>query len=95
MGEDCHEKIEVYRESDCLCVEAGGDGSEGSGSVPEDGDQRGYVLYCRTQKKYGGLGTNELRKLKQLEEENAQLMRIVADLTLDKTMLQDVLKKKL
>jgi len=63
--------------------------------VPEDGDQRGYLLHCRRQKKYGGLGTNELRKLKQLEEENAQLKRIVADLTLDKTMLQDVLKKRL
>jgi len=37
----------------------------------------------------------ELRRLRQLEEENAQLKRIVADLTLDKQMLQDVLKKKL
>jgi len=36
-----------------------------------------------------------LRRLRQLEEENAQLKRIVADLTLDKQMLQDVLKKKL
>jgi putative transposase len=47
------------------------------------------------KKKYGGLGTEELRRLRQLEEENAQLKRIVADLTLDKQMLQDVLKKKL
>jgi putative transposase len=37
----------------------------------------------------------ELRRLRQLEEENAQLKRIVADLTLDKQMLQDVLEKKL
>ena len=41
------------------------------------------------------LGPVELRRLRQLEEENAQLKRIVADLTLDKQMLQDVLKKKL
>ena len=47
------------------------------------------------KKKYGGLNPVELRRLRQLEEENAQLKRIVADLTLDKQMLQDVLKKKL
>jgi putative transposase len=47
------------------------------------------------KKKYGGLGPVELRRLRQLEEENAQLKRIVADLTLDKQMLQDVLKKAL
>jgi len=45
------------------------------------------------KKKYGGLGPVELRRLRQLEEENAQLKRIVADLTLDKQMLQDALKK--
>ena len=45
------------------------------------------------KKKYGGLGPVELRRLRQLEEENAQLKRMVADLTLDKQMLQDVLKK--
>jgi putative transposase len=41
-----------------------------------------------------GMGVAELRRLKQLEEENRKLKRIVADLTLDKQMLQDVLKKK-
>ncbi len=45
-------------------------------------------------KKYGGLGVSELRRLRQLEEENRQLKRLVADLTLDKPMLQDVLSKK-
>lgn len=45
------------------------------------------------KKKYGGLGMIELRKLKQLEEENQRLKQIVADLSLDKQMLQDVLKK--
>ncbi len=47
------------------------------------------------KKKYGGLGPSELRKLKQLEEENHRLKRMVADLSLDKQMLQDVLSKKL
>ena len=47
------------------------------------------------KKKYGGLGVSELRRLKMLEEENFKLKQIVADLSLDKQMLQDVLKKKL
>lgn len=40
------------------------------------------------------MGTVEIRRLKQLEEENTKLKRLVADLSLDKTMLQDVLRKK-
>ena len=47
------------------------------------------------RKKYGGLGPSELKRLKQLEEENRQLKKLVADLSLDKQMLQDVLSKKL
>lgn len=46
------------------------------------------------KKKYGGLGVGELRKLRQLEEENRKLKQLVADLTLDKVMLQEVLSKK-
>ena len=46
------------------------------------------------RKKFGGLGPSEVRRLKQLEEENAKLKRLVADLSLDKAMLQDVLAKK-
>lgn len=42
-----------------------------------------------------GVGPSELRKLKQLEEENSKLKRLVADLSLDKAMLQEVLSKKL
>jgi putative transposase len=47
------------------------------------------------RKKFGGLGVSELRRLRQLEEENRRLKRMVADLSLDKQMLQDVLSKKL
>lgn len=47
------------------------------------------------RKKYGGLGPSELRRLRQLEEENRKLKQLVADLSLDKAMLQDVLAKKL
>jgi putative transposase len=47
------------------------------------------------KKKYADLGVSELRKLKQIEDENARLRRIVADLTLDKQILQEVVRKKL
>ena len=47
------------------------------------------------KKKYGGLGPSEERRLKQLEEENTKLKTLVADLSLDKAMLLDVLSKKL
>ena len=45
-------------------------------------------------KKHGGLGVSELRRLNQLEDENQRLKRMVADLSLDKQMLQDVLSRK-
>ena len=51
--------------------------------------------FYRWKKKYGGLGVAELRRLKQLEEENRKLKQLVADLSLDKQILQDVLSKKL
>ena len=51
--------------------------------------------FYRWKKKYAGLGVAELRRLKQLEEENSKLKQLVADLSLDKKMLQDVLSKKL
>jgi putative transposase len=50
--------------------------------------------FYRWKKVYAGMGVAEIRRLKQLEDENAKLKRLVADLTLDKTMLQDVLRKK-
>ena len=53
------------------------------------------ATFYNWRKKYGGLGPSELRRLRQLEEENTKLKRLVADLSLDKAMLQDVLSKKL
>jgi putative transposase len=50
--------------------------------------------FYRWKKKYSGLEVDQVRQLKQIREENARLKRIVADLTLDKAMLQDVLSKK-
>src|SRR5690606_28013368 len=53
------------------------------------------ATFYNWKKKYGGLGVAELRRLRQLEEENAKLKKLVADLTLDTQMLQDVLKKSI
>jgi putative transposase len=47
------------------------------------------------KKKYAGLGLNELRELRQLREENAKLKRLVADLSLDRHILQEIVAKKL
>jgi putative transposase len=51
--------------------------------------------FYRWKKLYGGLGHSEVRHLKQLEDENRRLKQMVADLSLDKHMLQDVLSRKL
>jgi len=53
------------------------------------------ATFYRWKKKYAGLGVAEMRRLKQLEDENRRLKQLVADLTLDKQMLQEVLSKKL
>jgi len=50
--------------------------------------------FYRWKKLYGNMEPSEVRELKQLREENAKLKRIVADLSLDRAMLQDVLQKK-
>ncbi len=51
--------------------------------------------FYRWKKRFAGLGVSELRRLRQLEEENRKLKRLVADLSLDRQMLQEVLSKKL
>jgi len=53
----------------------------------------GESTFYKWKSKYGGLEINEARRLKSLEDENSRLKRIVADLTLDKMALQDVLSK--
>lgn len=53
------------------------------------------ATFYNWRKRYAGLMPSEVKRLRQLEEENAKLKRIVADLSLDKAMLQDVLQKKL
>jgi putative transposase len=51
--------------------------------------------YYRWKAKYAGLEVDQVHQIKQLREENAKLKQLVAELMLDKTLLQDVLRKKL
>ena len=53
------------------------------------------ATYFNWKKKYGGLLPSEMKRLRELEDENNRLKKIVADLTLDREMLQDVIKRKL
>ena len=52
------------------------------------------ATFYNWKKKFGGMGMAELRRLRQLEGENLRLKKLVADLSLDKEMLQEVIKKK-
>ncbi len=64
----------------------------------KDGSQStgiSQATYFNWKKKYDGLLPTEMRRLKQVEDENAKLRKVVADLSLDKEMLQDVIRRKL
>jgi len=74
-------------------VRQGEEGTAVGEGLPQGGDQRG--TYYNWRKKYGGLMPSEMKRLRQLEEENGKLKKIVADLSLDKEMLQDVIRRKL
>ena len=53
------------------------------------------ATYYNWRKKYGGLMPSEMKRLKQLDEENQRLKKLVADPSLDKEMLQDVIRRKI
>lgn len=53
------------------------------------------ATYFNWRKKYAGLLPSEMKRLRELEQENARLKKIVADLSRDKEMLQDIVKRKL
>jgi len=53
------------------------------------------ATYYNWRKKYGGLMPSEMKRLKQLDEENRRLKKLVADLSLDKEMLQDVIRRNI
>ena len=72
---------------------------QGADGVPVAGICRragiSQATYFNWKKKYEGLTPPEMRRLKLLEEENAKLKKLVADLSLDREMLQDVIRRKL
>jgi putative transposase len=70
--------------------------AESGTPVPEVCRKMGIAeqTFYRWKKKFAGMGIAEVRRLKILEEENRKLKQLVADLSLDKQMLQDVLRKK-
>lgn len=92
-GRKPNEKIKVYEAQIAFAIKQTETGTQ----VLEVCRKMGIseATFYNWKKKYGGLGVAELRRLRQLEEENSQLKKLVADLSLDKQMLQDVLKKSI
>ena len=70
--------------------------AEGGSAVPEICRKMGIseATFYIWKKKFGGIGVSEVRRLRQLEEENKKLKQMVADLSLDKHMLQEIIAKK-
>ncbi len=71
--------------------------AEAGQKIPDLCRQMGVAeaTFYNWRKKYEGLGVSELRELRQLREENQKLKQLVADLSLDKHMLQEIIAKKL
>lgn len=93
-GEECTDAEEkVFRRADCVCLLRQAESGTTVGEVCRKMGIAEATFYC-WKKVYAGMGVAEIRRLKQLEDENSKLKRLVADLTLDKTMLQDALRKK-
>ena len=69
------------------------DGGATAKDVARDLGVNAQTLY-RWRKKYGGMEVSDAKRLRQLEDENRRLKRLVADLTLDKQMLQDINSRK-
>jgi putative transposase len=89
-----HEDVKVFGGADRLRAEAGGGWhppSARSAATPGISE----ATFYNWRKKYAGLMPSEMKRLRQLEDENGKLKKLVADLSLDRAMLQDVLRRKL
>ena len=86
------EEEEIFGRTDCNHPEAGRDGNACRGPDSACRDHRTDLL--QMEKAYAGLESDQVRELKQVLEENARLKKLVAELSLDKSVLQDVLSKK-
>jgi putative transposase len=87
------EAIEVYGGADCLHFRQAEEGTVVGEVCRKAGISE--ATFYNWRKKYNGLTPSEMKRLRQLEEENGKLKKIVADPSLDKPMLQDVIRRKL
>jgi len=98
FGEENHEAEQVQRRAHRLYFAPGRRRHPPKGHPAIEVCRQNNIseqTFYRWKKKYGGMGVAELRRLRQLEEENSKLKQLVADLSLDKAMLQEVVTKKL
>ena len=86
-------KKSTFTDEQIIAVLKRADAGEGVAELCRQAGISDSTFY-RWKAKYDGLDVNELKRLKQLEDENRRLKQIVADLTLDNTALKDVLAKK-
>ena len=86
------EKEQVHGGADCFALKQAELGTPVSEVCRKLGVSE--QTFYRWKNRFGGMLPSDMKRLKQLEEENAKLKKLVADLSLDKVMLQDVLSKK-
>ncbi len=90
-GAENDEGLEIFEKA--FILKQGADGMPVADICRKAGISQ--ATYFNWKKRYDGLLPTELRRLKQLEDENGKLRKVVADLSLDKEMLQDALRRKL
>lgn len=88
-----YEKIEIYRNPDHLDLERNRAGLPVKEVCRKNGISS--ACYYQWKSKYGGLSASELKRIKELEVENAKLKRLYAELALENHALKDVIEKKL
>jgi putative transposase len=92
-GAESDEGFEVFGRPEGFILKQGADGMPVADICRKAGISQ--ATYFNWKKKYGGLLPTEMRRLKQLEDENSKPRKVVADLSLDKEMPQDALRRKL
>jgi putative transposase len=92
-GAEQDEVLEVLGRPKAFILKQGSDGLPVADICRKAGISQ--ATYFNWKKRYDGLLPTELRRLKQLEDENGKLKKLVADLSLDREMLQDVIRRKL
>ena len=92
-GAESDEGLEIFGRPEGVYSKQGNDGIPVSDICRRAGISP--ATYFNWKKRYDGLLPTEMRRLKQLEDENGKLRKVIADLSLDKEMLQDALRRKL